>query len=82
MLLACLEAELGEVWVAECDEGASIEPLPPSQAGSGREMSSLPRTELPIKKYKHNLQKLQTPNLVEILMKIYIKFQYTRGNFL
>lgn len=48
VLLSSLGAELGEVWVAEWDKGASTEPLPPSQAGSGREMSSLPWVELPI----------------------------------
>ena len=68
-------AELRHACVAECDGGSSIELLPPPQPGGGREMSSLPGIELPIKNTKQN-------KLVEILSKICIKFHYTKGEIL
>lgn len=68
--------------MAEWDRGASVGTLPPSQARSGREMSSLPGIELPIKKIKQTKKKKQTPNLVEILINMYQIPIYMRGYFI
>lgn len=60
-----MEADLGGVWVAEWVWEASIEPLPPPQAKSGKKMSSPPGIKLPVKKRNQPFAK----NLIEILLK-------------